>query len=82
MPTAVAVERYGLAEKRYEQFAATYGVDVRGWAGYPVLREVRQLTMTTWIMQNAGESAAAAAEFSLRVNSLRERDFARAWNTF
>jgi Ser/Thr protein kinase RdoA (MazF antagonist) len=82
MPTAVAAERYGLPEERYEQFAAAYGFDVRDWAGYPVLREVRQLTMTTWIMQNAGESAAVAAEFSLRVNSLRERDFARAWNTF
>jgi Ser/Thr protein kinase RdoA (MazF antagonist) len=82
MPTAVAVERYGLPEERYEQFAAAYGFDVRDWAGYTVLREVRQLTMTTWIMQNAGESAAVAAEFSLRVNSLRERDFARAWNTF
>jgi Ser/Thr protein kinase RdoA (MazF antagonist) len=82
MPTAVAVERYGLSAERYEQFAATYGFDVRSWAGYPVLREVRQLTMTTWLMQNAGESAAVAAEFSLRVNSLRERDFDRAWNTF
>ena len=52
------------------------------WPGYPVLREIRQLAMTTWIMQNVGESAAAAAEFALRVASLRERDFGRAWNFF
>jgi Ser/Thr protein kinase RdoA (MazF antagonist) len=82
LPTAIARERYGLAEERYQEFAAAYGFDVRTWPGYPVLREIRQLTMTTWIMQNIGESRAAAAEFALRVDSLRERDFERAWNFF
>jgi hypothetical protein len=38
--------------------------------------------MTTWIMQIIGESPAVAAEFALRVESLRERDFARAWHFF
>jgi Ser/Thr protein kinase RdoA (MazF antagonist) len=82
LPTAIACERYGLAEEQYQEFAAAYGFDVRTWPGYPVLREIRQLTMTTWIMQNIGESPAAAAEFALRVASLRERDFDRAWNFF
>jgi Ser/Thr protein kinase RdoA (MazF antagonist) len=82
LPTAIATKRYGLHEERYRQFADAYGFDVRGWAGYPVLREVRELTMTTWIMQNVGGSPAAAAEFELRVSSLRERDFERAWNFF
>jgi hypothetical protein len=76
------VERYGLPEQRYQEFAAAYGFDVRGWAGYPVLREVRELTMTTWIMQNIGESPATAEEFALRVGSLRDRDSERAWNFF
>jgi hypothetical protein len=82
LPTAIAVERYGLAEDRYWHFAASYGFDVRGWPGYPVLREIRELTMTTWIMQNIGESSAIADEFSRRVGSLRDRDFERAWNLF
>jgi aminoglycoside phosphotransferase (APT) family kinase protein len=82
LPTAIGVDRYGRSERRYRQFADTYGFDVRTWAGYPVLREVRELTMTTWIMQNIGESSAVAAEFALRVASLRERDFRRAWNFF
>jgi len=47
-----------------------------------VLREIRELTMTTWLMQNVGESAAVAAEFALRVASLRERDTRRVWNAF
>ena len=82
LPTAIATERYGLEEDRYRQFADAYGFDVRGWPGYPVLREIRELTMTTWIMQNVGENPAAAAEFELRVTSLRERDFGRAWHFF
>jgi Ser/Thr protein kinase RdoA (MazF antagonist) len=82
LPTAIATERYGLAEEQYLQFAGVYGFDVRSWDGYRVLREIRELTMTTWIMQNVGESPAAAAEFRLRVSSLRERDFHRGWNYF
>jgi len=82
LPTAIGVERYGRPERQYREFAHTYGFDVRTWPGYPVLREVRELTMTTWIMQNIEESAAVAAEFALRVGSLRERDFARAWHLF
>ena len=82
LPTAIGVERYGRPERQYREFADTYGFDVRAWPGYPVLREVRELTMTTWIMQNIAESAETAAEFALRVESLRERDFARAWHLF
>jgi aminoglycoside phosphotransferase len=82
LPAVIAVERYGLGEDQYQAFAKTYGFDVRGWPGYPVLREIQELTMTTSIMQNAGRSPAVAAEFALRVSSLRERDFQRAWNFF
>jgi Ser/Thr protein kinase RdoA (MazF antagonist) len=82
LPTAIAVDRYRLPEETYQEFADTYGFDVRRWDGYPVLREVRELTMTTWIMQNIGESEGVAAEFALRVSSLRERDSKHAWNFF
>ena len=76
VPTAVACERFRLSEEHYREFADTYGFDVRTWAGYPVLREIRELTMTTWLMQNVGESAAVAAEFALRVASLRGERYA------
>jgi Ser/Thr protein kinase RdoA (MazF antagonist) len=82
MPTAIAYERFGLAEERYREFADVYGFDVRTWAGYPVLRAIRELTMTTWLMQNVGEDSAIAAEFALRVNSIREGDLGRAWTPF
>lgn len=82
LPTSIAVQRYGLPEQRYQEFAATYGFDVRTWPGYPVLREIREVTMTTWIMQNVLESKAIADEFALRVACLREKDSERAWHFF
>jgi Ser/Thr protein kinase RdoA (MazF antagonist) len=65
LPTSIAAERYGLAEDKYRAFADAYGFDVRAWAGYPVLREIRQINMTTWIMQNTEQSPDIAAEFAL-----------------
>ncbi|MQA95300.1 MAG: phosphotransferase [Streptosporangiales bacterium] len=82
LPTAIATDRYGLHEQRYLEFAEAYGFDVREWPGYPVLREVREVTMATWIMQNANEGPAFAAEFELRVASLRDGDLTRVWNLF
>ena len=82
LPTSIAVQRYGLSEERYQEFAAAYGFDVRTWDGYPVLREIREVTMTTWIMQNVLESKAIADEFALRVACLRERDSERSWHFF
>jgi aminoglycoside phosphotransferase (APT) family kinase protein len=82
LPTSIAVQRYGLPEERYQEFATAYGFDVRSWDGYPVLREIREVTMTTWIMQNVLESKAIADEFALRVACLREKDSERAWHFF
>jgi hypothetical protein len=82
LPTSIAVQRYGLPEEQYQEFAAAYGFDVRSWPGYSVLREIRELTMTTWIMQNVRESPEIAAEFAVRVASLRERDRERVWHFF
>jgi len=82
LPTAVAVDRYGLPEEQYQDFATIYGFDVREWAGYRTLREVRELGMTTWLMQNVNEDPAIAAEFEVRLSSLQESDFGRRWSLF
>lgn len=82
LPTSIAYERFGLSDERYREFADVYGFDVRTWSGYPVLREIRELTMTTWLMQNIAEDPDIGAEFELRVASMREGDFGRAWTPF
>jgi len=82
LPTAIAVDRYGLSEDIYRTFVDVYGFDVREWAGYQLLRKVRELTMTTWLMQNVNENSDIAAEFNRRIDSLRNEDFKNAWNRF
>jgi hypothetical protein len=82
LPTAVAVDRFGLPEAQYQAFTSIYGFDVRDWSGYRVLKEVRELGMTTWLMQNVKEDPAIATEFNVRLSSLQESDFDRPWNIF
>jgi aminoglycoside phosphotransferase (APT) family kinase protein len=82
VPTAIAVARFGLPAADYQAFTAAYGWDVITWDGFAVLRAVRELTMTTWLMQNIREDHAAAAEFTLRVACLREGDLDRPWHPF
>ena len=82
LPAAVGVDRFGRDESTYRSFTEAYGFDVREWAGYPKLRRVRELTMTTWLAQNAGNGEDLYAEAKRRVSSLREGEFKRAWNFF
>ncbi|MFG1976453.1 phosphotransferase [Nonomuraea fuscirosea] len=66
----------------YDQFAECYGFDVMAWEGYSILREINELKMTTWLMQNVDEDAAIAQEFHNRMSSLRAPDMPRRWRAF
>jgi Phosphotransferase enzyme family len=79
IPAATAVDRFGLPRAQYAAFCRAYGHDVTDWEGYETLRSVRELGMTTWLMQNA-QSGPPAAEFNLRMQSLREEDRERRWH--
>jgi hypothetical protein len=46
-----------------------------------VFRAVRELTMTTWLMQPTN-SAATAAEFRRRIDDLRSPTFLQRWSAF
>ncbi|MET9568609.1 aminoglycoside phosphotransferase family protein [Streptomyces virginiae] len=80
LPTATAVDRFGLAASEYDEFCALYGADVTRRHEYRLLRTVRELGMTTWLMQNVSHSAAAAEEFAVRMASLREGDHVARWH--
>ncbi|MER6734668.1 phosphotransferase enzyme family protein [Streptomyces puniciscabiei] len=79
IPTATAVDRFGLSPGDYAVFCRTYGQDVTDWPGYGPLRTVRELGMTTWLMQMA-QSGKAAAEFAVRMESLRKEERDRRWH--
>ncbi|MBT2224455.1 phosphotransferase family protein [Nonomuraea sp. NEAU-A123] len=66
----------------YDQFAERYGFDVLAWDGYPVLRDINELKMTTWLMQNVDEDQAIATEFRNRLFCLQNPDAPRQWRPF
>ncbi|WSL89558.1 aminoglycoside phosphotransferase family protein (plasmid) [Streptomyces sp. NBC_01724] len=79
IPTAMAIDRFGLSHAEYQQFTQTYGRDITHWDGYEQLRTVQELAMTTWLMQNVQE-VPHAAEFALRMQSLRKEDRKARWH--
>ncbi|MEV6973437.1 aminoglycoside phosphotransferase family protein [Kitasatospora sp. NPDC093806] len=52
--TAVGYGTYGsVSAEEYAAFCAAYGVDVMTWAGYPVLRDIREFRVTCFALQHA-----------------------------
>ncbi|MCC9309029.1 aminoglycoside phosphotransferase family protein [Kitasatospora sp. RB6PN24] len=79
---SVSHHRYGLPEDDYLAFTRSYGWDVRDWAGYPVLRDAREVAGTAWLAQRVAGDPAALAEFRRRVASLRDADRSVRWYAF
>jgi aminoglycoside phosphotransferase (APT) family kinase protein len=70
--TAMYYDSFGWhTRQEYEDFALVYGYDIRAWSGYPVMREIREFVMVTWLIQKAAEDAQSAAEAAKRVTALR-----------
>ena len=65
--------------EQYADFVAAYGRDLRDWDGFPVLRGIQEFHMTTWLMQNVGESLAVSEEYARRIASLRDDRSPRNW---
>jgi aminoglycoside phosphotransferase len=71
--------RFGHGHEAQEQFATNYGLDVREWPGYRVLRDLRELRMIT---TNARKSAAEPdkmTEIRRRIAGLRREDPDMLW---
>lgn len=66
----------------YAAFCETYGFDVMTWDGFPVIKAINELKMTTWLMQNVSESQQIADEFRTRLASLQDDDAPRNWQPF
>jgi hypothetical protein len=78
--TAVKHLTCGLISRaEYGQFCRTYGADVTSWEGYEVVRDIRELRMTSYIAQQAATNSSYAHEAQLRVDCLRGRSGPRPW---
>jgi Ser/Thr protein kinase RdoA (MazF antagonist) len=71
-----------VAPEEYAQAVDAYGFDITEWPGFHTLRRIREITMTTWLMQNVDHSAEIRAEFDRRVASLRHDVLPRVWRPF
>lgn len=66
----------------YEAFCRVYGFDVAAWPGYPALRAVKELRMTCWLSQKAGDEEKVAEEVRLRIDDLAEPGRPRRWHPY
>jgi len=78
-PTYTAV-RFGLAPTAVDRFAEAYGHDLRGWAGYPTVRAIRELSTLDTLIRAAPTRPASADELRHRVGTLRCGDTVTLWH--
>ena len=80
VPTLQAL-RFGLTEDERDAFIAAYSHDIRSWNGYPVLRDIRELSTLTALLRHGHLDAAAQRELQARLSSLRTGDD-QQWTAF
>ncbi|WP_030104751.1 aminoglycoside phosphotransferase family protein [Actinoalloteichus caeruleus] len=81
-PMAVGVLRFGASRRRYRQLAARYGFDLLRWSGFPVLRDVRELKLTTSVLPILRSKPEFRPQLELRLRSLREGDATARWTRY
>ena len=69
-------------KQAYTDFCQVYGFDLTTWAGFPVIRAIDELKMTTWLMQNVRHDQRVAHEFRIRLASLHDSTTPRSWRPF
>ncbi|MBK0866164.1 aminoglycoside phosphotransferase family protein [Saccharopolyspora sp. HNM0986] len=66
----------------YTAYIDAYGFDPLEWPGFPVIRAIRELNMTTWLAQQTGQSPEVDDEVRKRIKDLRDSERPRHWRTF
>jgi aminoglycoside phosphotransferase (APT) family kinase protein len=81
--TAIYYDRFGWhTREEYDTFTRIYGYDLLGWRGYPVLAEVREFIMVTWMILKADESDRTSAEARKRLHALQTGASRKDWGPF
>ncbi|WP_084965856.1 aminoglycoside phosphotransferase family protein [Thermoactinospora rubra] len=69
----------GITVEDYKQFVASYGHDVTQWAGFEMLRDIREFRLVCMAAQAAGENPVHHDEAVLRLACLRGERGPRPW---
>ncbi|WP_433207494.1 phosphotransferase family protein [Nocardia sp. CA-107356] len=79
--TAIKWRSFGwITEEQYAEFCGVYGYDVTKWAGFELLRDIRELRMTTMAMQAASNKLALREQAEHRLACIRGDYGARPWS--
>ena len=78
-PVAVGLVRFAEPADTYRDLVAGYGLDVTEWAGFPVLREVRELKLTTSVLPIVSSHPEVRPELERRLADLRGGDTSARW---
>lgn len=71
-----------VSDDEYAAYVKAYGFDPLEWEGFPVIRAIRELNMTTWLAQQLGQSPEIDDEVHMRIADLRDPERPRCWRTF
>jgi len=80
IPTLQAT-RFGVQADERDAFTAAYGRDIRPWAGYQTLHDIRELSTTSALLRDAHLDPTRYRELKIRLRSLRTGDD-RPWTAF
>jgi hypothetical protein len=81
--TAIYYDSFGWhTTDEYGTFVSIYGFDVMGWSGYPVLRDIREFLMVTWLSQKVHGDDRVAAEVRKRIAALRSGGDKKDWQPY
>jgi len=81
--TAIFYDRFGWhTREEYGTFVKIYGYDIIQWPGYPMLANIREFIMTTWVVQKASENEKTSAEARKRIDALRMGASRKDWSPF
>ncbi len=82
-PTLVARRRFGLSQQDWDGFSTAYGYDLLQSPAARPLVWLRELAMTTWLLQQCGAAREIDEELERRIASLEEDDHKwTTWNRF
>ncbi|MFO7192454.1 MULTISPECIES: aminoglycoside phosphotransferase family protein [Thermocrispum] len=82
VPVAVGGQRFGEPAAVHRALADAYGFDVLSWPGYPVLRAVRELKLTTSVLPTLRSNPQVRPELYRRLADLRAGRSQTVWTRY
>ncbi|WP_285508587.1 aminoglycoside phosphotransferase family protein [Actinokineospora sp. NBRC 105648] len=80
-PTAVSATRFA-NETDHHDFTTRYGRDVTNTDGWPVLKRIRELVMTTYLVPDLANRPALKPQWKHRLDTLRHHHDHALWQRF